>query len=63
MSHSRQAIRLATTDGAFPGDPLIWRYTRCATHRVGGWSLDTIGAIAKTALLARAQAAGMVIAG
>lgn len=43
-------------------DPLIWRYTHRAARRVGGWSLDTIGAIAKAALLARAQAAGMVIA-
>ena len=33
-------------------DPLVWRYTRRAAGKIGNWSFETIGALAKAALLA-----------
>ena len=43
-------------------DPLIWRTARRAAQRLGTWSLDTIGALAKAAVLAKAADLGITLA-
>lgn len=42
-------------------DPAVWRHARRAALKAGGWSLETIGAIAKAAILAKAQSLGIDI--
>jgi hypothetical protein len=43
-------------------DPKIWRTTKAGAKRLGSWSVETIGALAKAALLAKAAELGLVIA-
>ena len=40
-------------------DPQLWRYTKLALTRAGIWSLETMGTIARTAVLAKLEAMGM----
>ena len=37
-------------------DPQIWRYTKAALSKTGAWSLETIGTIAKAAIVAKLEA-------
>ena len=40
-------------------DPAIWRHTKSAMNKAGAWSLDTMGAIAKSAILAKLETVGI----
>lgn len=42
-------------------DPRIWRLTKKAAAKTGSWSLETMGAIAKAAALAKAQSLGLAL--
>lgn len=43
-------------------DPAIWRHTKRAAGKLGSWSLETVGAIARAAILARAESMGLALA-
>ena len=40
-------------------DPQIWHHTKAAMSKAGTWSLETMGAIAKAAILAKLEALGL----
>jgi hypothetical protein len=40
-------------------DPAIWRHTKNAMHKAGSWSLETMGAIAKAAIMSKLEALGI----
>jgi hypothetical protein len=40
-------------------DPKIWRITKAGASKVGSWSLETLSALAKAALLSRAAMLGI----
>ena len=40
-------------------DPHIWRFTKTAMSQAGAWSLETMGAIAKAAILSKLEAMGI----
>lgn len=42
-------------------DPVHWRIVRKAGERTGGWSAATIGLIARSLVLAKAQALGLPV--
>lgn len=43
-------------------DPAIWRLAKSAAGRTGSWSLETLGAVAKAAVLAKAESLGLALA-
>jgi len=40
-------------------DPAIWRHTKAAMTKAGSWSLETMGAIAKAAIMSKLEALGI----
>lgn len=40
-------------------DPAIWRHTKLVMNKAGAWSLDTMGAVAKAAIMAKLEALGI----
>ena len=40
-------------------NPAIWRHTKSAMNKAGAWSLETMGAIAKAAIMAKLEALGI----
>lgn len=40
-------------------DPTTWRAVKRAAHKVGGWSMETLAAIAKAIILAKVEAIGI----
>ena len=43
-------------------DPQIWRLTKSGAAKLGSWSIETLGALAKAALLGKAAELGLAIA-
>lgn len=41
-------------------DPAIWRHTKATMSKAGAWSLETMGTIARAAIMARLEAMGIV---
>jgi hypothetical protein len=42
-------------------DPVMWRLVRRSLAKTGGWSIDTIAAIAKAFVLAKAEGVGLAV--
>ena len=42
-------------------DSQVWKHTRTAMNKVGSWSLDTMGAIARSMIIARLETLGIKI--
>lgn len=40
-------------------DPHIWRFTKTTMTKAGAWSLETMGAIAKAAIVSKLEAMGV----
>lgn len=43
-------------------DPAIWRLTKMAAAKVGNWSFETLGTIARAVALAKVQSLGLALA-
>lgn len=43
-------------------DPAVWRHTKNTVGKVGNWSLETMGAVAKAILMARLERLGIGLA-
>lgn len=40
-------------------DPQVWRFTKAAMRKTGTWSLETMGAIAKSFIFAKLESLGV----